>query len=329
MFAPGLPALVPGIDIFTVLLAALAIDAWLGDPAPLYRRVPHPVVVIGAMVVWFERRFNDRLQTDRYRFWAGLATTVAAVAVVALVAWAVSWLVRQIPFGWLAEAVLASTLIAYRGLYDAVGAVAAGLAESVEEGRRAVAQIVGRDPETLDAHGVARAAIESAAENFADGVVAPIFWYALLGLPGLAAYKAINTLDSMIGYRDGRYLWFGKAAARLDDIANWVPARLSGLLFCLAASVAPGTKGGSAWRVMRRDAAKHRSPNAGWPEAAMAGALGLALAGPRRYGAETVNDPWLGDGRKEATADDIRAAQRLYMWTGGAAAILVAVAALL
>jgi adenosylcobinamide-phosphate synthase len=328
MFVPGLPAFVPGVDPFVVLLIALTLDALIGDPSAFYRRVSHPVVAIGAMVRWFENRFNDPRATDRRRFWLGLATTILVVVVAAICASAATWLTRQFNFGWLVEAVLASTLIAFRGLYDAVGAVARGFGQSVDEARIAVAHIVGRDPETLDGPGIARAAIESAAENFADGVVAPIFWYALFGLPGLAAYKAINTLDSMIGYRDERHLWFGKAAARLDDVVNWLPARIAGVLFCLAAGLMPGARSGPAWQTMWRDAAKHRSPNAGWPEAAAAGALGLALAGPRTYGTETVDDPWLGDGRRNATASDVHAARRLYLWAGGCAAAVIAVLAL-
>lgn len=328
MFTPGLPVLPFGIDLFTVLLVACAIDALIGDPRFVYKRVPHPVVAIGTMIGWLEQKLNRRGHANWRRFWIGAAATLITVALVALLAWAVSWLVRQITFGWLIEAILASMLIAFRGLYDAVGAVAFGLSTSLEEGRRAVAHIVGRDPNTLDSPAVARAAIESTAENFADGAVAPIFWYALFGLPGLAAYKAINTLDSTIGYRDERYQWFGKAAARLDDVANWLPARLSGGLISVAAMFARGAKGVAAWQTMWRDAMKHRSPNAGWPEAAMAGALGLALAGPRTYGAETVEDPWLGDGRQEATVNDIHAARRLYLWAGGGLAVVILGAAI-
>lgn len=325
MFVPGLPALPSGVDPFIILLMAVALDAMIGDPPALYRRIPHPVVAIGALVTWLENRFNDRRASDVRRFWLGVATLVVTVGLAALVAWASAWLFRQIPFGWLIEALAVSTLIAFRGLYDAVGDVVRGLDQSLAEGRAAVAHIVGRDPETLDSHGVARAAIESAAENFADGVAAPIFWYAVFGLPGLVAYKAINTLDSMIGYRDSQYLWFGKAAARLDDAVNWLPARLSGIVLCVSAAIAPGAGGAASWRIMWRDAAKHRSPNAGWPEAAMAGALGLALAGPRRYGTDVVDDPWLGDGRKDANVGDIRAAQRLYLDAGCVLAATIAV----
>jgi adenosylcobinamide-phosphate synthase len=218
-----------------------------------------------------------------------------------------------------------STLLAARGLYDHVARVAAGLEQSLEEGRRAVAHIVGRDPGSLDAHGVARAAIESAAENFADGAMAPLFWGVLLGLPGMAAYKAVNTLDSMIGHRSPRYVHFGRFAARLDDVANWLPARLSALLILAAAQFLPGAAPATGWRALWRDASRHRSPNAGWPEAAIAGALGLSLAGPRRYGDELVDDAWMGEGRAAATVTDIRRALRLLgsAWIAAAALLVV------
>ena len=190
-----------------------------------------------------------------------------------------------------------------------------------------MADIVGRDPASLDAHGVARAAIESTAENFADGVVAPLLWGVLFGLPGMAAYKAVNTLDSMIGHRSSRYLHFGRFAARLDDVANWLPARLSALLILGAALCLPGMTPGAGWRAMWRDASRHRSVNAGWPEAAMAGALGLRLAGPRRYAGELVDDAWMGNGPAAATSADIRRGLRvLILACGLAAALLVALA---
>jgi adenosylcobinamide-phosphate synthase len=230
-----------------------------------------------------------------------------------------------VPLGWLSLGLAMSTLVAARGLYDHVSAVAAGLDQGLAEGRRAVAHIVGRDPASLDAHGVARAAIESTAENFADGVMAPLFWGVLLGLPGMAAYKAINTLDSMIGHRSPRYRHFGRFAARLDDLANWLPARLAAFLILAAALCLPGTTPRAGWRAMLRDAPRHRSPNAGWPEAAMAGALGLRLAGPRRYAGELVGDAWMGAGRAATTPNDIRRALRLFVLACGATAVPLAV----
>ena len=204
-----------------------------------------------------------------------------------------------------------SSLLAQRGLYEHAAAVAAGLREGLAQGRAAVARIVGRDPEQLDGPAVARAAIESTAENFADGVAAPVFWGAVLGLPGMLAYKAVNTADSMIGHRSSRYMDFGRFAARLDDVASWLPARLAALLILAAASFSPGTTPAAGWRAMGRDAALHRSVNAGWPEAAMAGSLGLRLAGPRRYGGQPVEDAWMGDGTPLATPADIRRALKI------------------
>jgi adenosylcobinamide-phosphate synthase len=221
---------------------------------------------------------------------------------------------------------IASTLIAQRSLYQHVANVRTAFAEGgLAEARQAVAMIVGRDPEQLDEAGVSRAAIESCAENFSDGVVAPVFWLALFGLPGILVYKAINTADSMIGHRTTRYENFGWAAARLDDLTNLAPARLAGGLLALAAPLVRGSIA-AAWRVMRRDATKHRSPNAGWPESAMAGALGLALAGPRIYGGTTVDDPFLNaEGRQAATPEDIGRALKVMLGACGVQAILYAV----
>jgi len=213
------------------------------------------------------------------------------------------------------EAALAFSLIAQRDLHDHVRRVAVALVnEGLPGGRREVAMIVGRDPEALDEPGVCRAAIESLAENFADGVVAPVFWYLLAGLPGLMAYKAVNTADSMIGHKTERYLHFGWASARFDDLLNLVPSRLSGLLFVVAAVALPGGDPKEAVRAMLRDAPQHKSPSAGWPEAALAGALGLALAGPRRYHGELVRDAWMGQGRAQCTPADIMRSLQLYLY---------------
>ncbi len=221
--------------------------------------------------------------------------------------------VPQTPLGNVAIALIASVFIAQRSLYQHVAKVRSAFAEGGLAGARgSVSMIVGRDPALLDEAGVCRAAIESCAENFSDGVVAPVFWLALLGLPGLIAYKAINTADSMIGHRTERHDSFGWAAARLDDLVNLIPARLSALLLAIAAPIAGGSVNTSL-RVVKRDASKHRSPNAGWPESAMAGALGLALAGPRRYAEHLVADPFLNaEATKEAVPDDIDRALDLY-----------------
>jgi adenosylcobinamide-phosphate synthase len=310
--------------IFMAALLALALDAVFGEPDWLYRRVPHPVAWLGARIAAADGRWNRSDRSPAARFRLGLALTLAvtlAALAVGLVLGAVLW---RVPGGWLAEAALAATLLAGRDLYDHVAAVARDLDRSLYQGRATVAHIVGRDPDSLDEGGVARAALESLAENFSDGVVAPLFWYLLLGLPGLLAYKAINTLDSMLGHHTPRHEAFGKAAARLDDVVNLVPARLSGALIALAALVLPRARAGRAWHTMLRDAPKHRSPNAGWPEAALAGALGFALAGPRVYPDETVDDAWMGDGHADLGARDIRAGLRLYLAAGLATALLIA-----
>ncbi len=315
-----------GVHPLLVVLVAFAVDAAVGDPPRLYDRFPHPAALFGQAVAAAERRLNRPSLGPRILFRRGMLATLALVAGAAGIGYAVQAALSGVRHGWVGVAILGAVLIAYRSLHDHVRAVAEGLDRSLDEGREAVRHVAGRDPEALDAHGTARAAVESLAENFSDGVVAPVFWFALFGLPGLCACKAVNTLDSMIGHRDPRHERFGKFAARLDDAANFVPARLAGLLLAVAAP----RRAGAAWRAMTRDAARHRSVNAGWPEAAMAGALGLALAGPRRYAGETVGDAWMNrDGRAEAEAGDIRRALAVYRRAAGAlGALLLAVVAL-
>ncbi|MCH7796285.1 MAG: cobalamin biosynthesis protein CobD [Proteobacteria bacterium] len=319
-------ATLPAAIIFAILLLAFMLDAAYGDPPWLYRRVPHPVALLGRVLEAAEVRWNRPGLGARARFLRGLLFVLAVVALAGGLGWAVERLCNGFLGGWVLEAVLASTLIAFRGLHDHVRAVAEALDLGLEDARAKVAHIVGRDPARLDQAGVARAATESLAENFSDGVVAPLFWFALFGLGGLCAYKAVNTLDSMIGYRNARFEAFGKAAARLDDALNWVPARLAGLLLVAAALILPKASAGRAWRTMRRDAPKHRSPNAGWQEAAMAGALGFALAGPRVYPDGPVADAWMGDGRAELGPEDLRAALRLYRVASALVAGLLAAA---
>jgi len=319
-------ATLPTAVIFAILLLAFMLDAAFGDPPWLYRRVPHPVALLGRILEAAEVRWNRPGLGARARFLRGLLFVLAVVALAGGLGWAVERLCNGFLGGWVLEAVLASTLIAFRGLHDHVRAVAEALNLGLEDARAKVAHIVGRDPARLDRAGVARAATESLAENFSDGVVAPLFWFALFGLGGLCAYKAVSTLDSMIGYRNARFEVFGKAAARLDDALNWVPARLAGLLLVAAALILPKASAGRAWRTMRRDAPKHRSPNAGWQEAAMAGALGFALAGPRVYPDGPVADAWMGDGRAELGPEDLRAALRLYRVSSALVAGLLAAA---
>jgi adenosylcobinamide-phosphate synthase len=294
--------------LLQALLLAMALDALIGDPAWLYRRMPHPVALIGRAIFSLERRWLDQCEPPSIQRRRGLLLGLVIVAASALVGLCLQWLCLQVPHGWLPLGLLMSSLLAQRGLYEHVAAVAKGLGEGLAQGRAAVAHIVGRDPEQLDAPAVARAAVESTAENFSDGVVAPLLWGAVLGLPGMLAYKAINTADSMIGHRTPRYVDFGRFAARLDDVASWLPARLAALLILAAACLLSGATPAVGWRAMWRDAARHRSVNAGWPEAAMAGSLGLRLAGPRRYGGQMVEDAWMGDGTPLATPADIRRA---------------------
>ena len=311
-------------DPFALALAALLVDAVTGDPPALYRRVPHPVAVVGRGVGILEARLNDPALSDARRLVRGGVAALLVVAAAAGAGALVHALASAAPAGAVIEAVAASVLVAYRGLSDHVGAVARGLESGLADARAAVSHLVGRDPASLDGPGVARAAVESLAENFADGVVAPLFWYVLLGFPGLLAYKAINTLDSMIGHRDPRYRSFGRVAARVDDAANWLPARLAAALLAVAALALPGASARGALRAAFRDARRHRSVNAGWPEAAMAGALGFSVAGPRRYGGRTVEDAWMGDGRRDLGSKDVRAALRHY---AVAAALLAALLA--
>ena len=299
----------------------MLIEAALGYPDAIVRRAGHPVIWIGAAIAWLDRSLN--------RGRARRARGAAALVILLLMVWLPSWGLQAVllhrvpqPFGFVLLAVLASALLAQRSLWTHVRAVTRGLEGGLAAGRAAVSHIVGRDPQSLDAAGVARAAIESLAENFSDGVVAPALWCALLGLPGLALYKAINTADSMIGHRTPRHEAFGWAAARLDDVVNLPASRLSALFL----AVASGRRGGVALRTVVRDARRHRSPNAGWPEAAMAGALGLRLAGPRVYGAVRVEDGWIGDGRAEARPADIEAALRLFRRACGMAVILATLA---
>lgn len=295
------------VDPIVILLLGLMIDAVVGDMRPLFRVVPHPVQMVGSLVDFLDARLNRAERGQETRFLRGALTVGVVGTLVVLCAWGVLLVTRSIPGGWLIELFLVVTLVAQRSLYDHVAAVAKALDEGgVPAGRVAVSHIVGRDPRSLDEHGIGRAAVESLFENFADGVVAPAFWYIVAGLPGLFLCKAVNTLDSMIGHRNERYAAFGAIAARLDTAMNFLPARLAAIVIAAAAAFAPHGKPLEALRTVLRDARQHKSLNAGWPEAAAAGALGLALAGPRRYDGIMVDDPWIGEGRARVNTDDIR-----------------------
>jgi adenosylcobinamide-phosphate synthase len=291
------------------MVVAMLVDGLTGWPDAVYRRIGHPVTWIGALIQGLDHRFNRASHSDLARRIAGL---LAALFVIAVAAGLAAGLQSALPGGWLGTVllgVLAWPLVAVRSLHDHVVAVARPLAAGdLTAARRAVSMIVGRDTTVLDNAGVARAALESLAENTSDGIVAPLFWGAVLGLPGIAAYKAINTLDSMIGHRTPRHECFGWAAARLDDVVNLIPARLTGGLFALA-SGRPRAALGCMWT----DARQCRSPNAGWPEAAMAGALGLRLSGPRIYGDQIAPEPWMNGAAVDPVAADIYHALALYL----------------
>lgn len=293
-------------------LAALLAEAAIGYPAFVYRAIGHPVTWMGALLSALESRFNRTNLPAGWRRLLGVLTLASLLGVTGSAAIALD---RAFAFGLIGTGLLvlgAGSLLAQRSLHDHVRAVADALdRDGLAAGRGAVSMIVGRNPDRLDEAGVARAAIESLAENFSDGIVAPAFWLAVAGLPGAAIYKAANTADSMIGHRTPRYAAFGWAAARFDDAINLPASRLAAC-FLVVGAAAIGASPGGALRAVWRDASRHRSPNAGWPEAAMAGALGLKLAGPRVYGEETVDDAFMGDGRRDANAADIRRALRLF-----------------
>ena len=307
-----------------LLLAALLLDAVIGDPDWLWRRLPHPVVWIGKVISVFDTHLNNSHRPTVARRLGGVLMLAVLLTGGLLVGAGIQAFAGRIHFGGALVIVIAAIFIAQNSLYRHVAAVRDELNDGgLAGGRKAVSMIVGRDPEQLDEAGVSRAAIESCAENFSDGVVAPVFWFALLGLPGLLAYKAVNTADSMIGHKNEKYADFGWASARFDDLINLPASRLSGVFIALSAPLAGGSIGKSLTSI-RLDAAMHRSPNAGWPEAAMAGALGIALAGPRVYPGYTVDDPYMNaSGRKDARATDISRALRVLLTASGLQSLLI------
>ncbi|CAM8672107.1 adenosylcobinamide-phosphate synthase CbiB [Sphingobium sp.] len=291
-----------------VALLALAIEGAIGWPDALNRRIGHPVGIFAAIIVWCDRRWNRPELADWTRYVAGIGCVLLLLVVATVAGLLLQWGLHRIAgrWAWIFIMLCAVPGMAAGSLYRHVRAVAAPLqAGDLGAARMAVAMIVGRDTDRLDSAGIARAAIESLAESFCDGVMAPLFWLAMGGLPGLWAYKAINTADSLIGHREERWRAFGWAAARLDDLLNLIPARLSGSLLCLSA--------GRGLRIMLRDAHRHASPNAGWPEAAMAGALDVRLAGPIAYDGVSQDKPWIGSGRLHLAAADLHAALRIYL----------------
>lgn len=315
-------------DALWVLLGALLLDAAIGDPGWLWRRLPHPVAWLGRLVALGDAWLNRETWSASRRRAAGTGWLLVILAVTLGAGWLVERGLRTLPAGPFWVALAASILIAQRGLYQHVARVRDAFRDGIEAARGAVAMIVGRETARLDEAGVVRAAIESTAENFSDGIVAPAFWFAIGGLPGLLAYKAVNTADSMIGHLSDRHRDFGWAAARFDDLLNLLPARLSALLIALSAPLARG-RVSQALAVARRDAGTHRSPNAGWPEAAMAAALGLALGGPRLYAAGAVESSFLfPEGRRHASSADIGRGLKVLVGACSLQASLVIVLAL-
>ncbi|WP_421696609.1 adenosylcobinamide-phosphate synthase CbiB [Aestuariivirga sp.] len=288
--------------VFGRAAVALLVERFVGYPQPVFARISHPVVWIGKLITVLDQHLNKPRVAPQDGRLRGTFALLLLIAAAFIPSWIIARMLEHWPLGWLIEALLATSLIAQKSLKDHVLAVYDALGRSLPEARQAVSMIVGRDPSQLDESGIAKAALESLAENSSDGIVAPVLWYALLGLPGIAVYKAINTADSMIGHKSEKYQWFGWASARLDDAVNLPASRLTGLLFA-----ATGPRNfRQIFEIMRRDAPKHQSPNAGWPEAAMAAALGLRFGGPRSYNGEPVDLPYMGEGRDLITRADIK-----------------------
>lgn len=305
---------------------ALLVESFAGYPATLQNRIGHPVQWMGWLITYLDDGLNDPEASATSNRLNGVLALIGLLLCSVLPAYGLARALALVPYGWILNILVATVFIAQKSLTDHVQAVADALLQSLSEARAAVSKIVGRDPNTLDESGVATAALETLAENASDGVVAPVLWYALLGLPGLVAYKAINTADSMIGHKSEKYVNFGWAAARLDDLVNLPASRLTGALFAIAAFTHGSEAVHRARNAMWRDANKHASPNAGWPEAAMAGALGLQLGGPRSYQGEMLALPTMGDGRKPSGATDIADGLSLFQ---NAMALLVLVGALM
>ena len=320
--------MIPPLPLPTLALALLC-DAVTGDPDWLYRRIPHPVVLMGRLIDALDRAWNRPDRSDFGRMVRGGFAVVTVIGVSGAIGMVAEVLLHPFAYGWIVEGVLMSVLIAQRSLYLHVRDVAAALESGgLAAGREAVGRIVGRKTAALDESGVSRGAIESLAENFSDGVVAPVFWAALFGLPGILAYKALNTADSMIGHRSEKYLHFGRVAARMDDLANFIPARIAGPLVVFAACLTARTSPVGGLRTMLADAKHHRSVNAGYPEAAMAGVLGIRLSGPRAYEGTIVEEPWIGAGR-DADQPDINTGLRVFVRACGLLFVLVVAGAVI
>lgn len=298
-----------------ILLLALLIDRIFGDPQLIWRKIPHPIALFGTAINFFETRFNRQSMTPFQRKFYGCLTIATLLVIVFFIGFVFNILCLRLGFfGTILEAAIASIFLAQKSLVDHVLQVADAFRQrSLVKARNAVAMIVGRETDCLDENGVCRAAIESLAENSSDGVVAPAFWFLVLGLPGLFCYKMLNTADSMIGYKNNRYRDFGWGAARFDDVANYVPARLTAGMIIVALRLFNSyVAAKQAISVIKHDARFHRSPNAGFPECAFAGGLDIQLSGPRIYGGERVEEPFQNAGGKPPCPDDISRAIRLF-----------------
>jgi adenosylcobinamide-phosphate synthase len=313
-FLPFAPAGPHGVDPLVLLGMALLAEAIFGGFPVLFRVFRHPLARVEGAVDWLDRKLNREQRSEGTRAFRGLLALVAVIVAAAVLGLAVAWLSRNHPFGWIVEFPLIVALVAQRGPYERVRAVAGALDDNLEAARGAVAPITPRDPEGLDFHGVARAALESLARDLGEGAVAPAFWYALFGAPGLFVVRAVGAMNARIGHATPRHRAFGRWCARAHGALEFFPARFAGLFLVLAAPFARNgmARFGAALKVMLRDAGKHHLSNAGWPVAAMAGALGLALAGPRRYREIVADDPWIGDGTARASSGDVRRGLRLY-----------------
>lgn len=327
------------MNFFVAFLAAL-FDRFIPGPIALTRLIGHPVVWQGKFIDIFDLHMNKDNQSKHSRRLTGTGMVFLLLVATLIVSLLLLYLLSYLPYSWVFEALLASSLLAHKSLKDAVQSVREGLQISLEQGRANVSQIVGRDTAELDEHEISRAAIESLAENSSDGVIAPLFYLALFGLPGIALYKAINTADSMVGHKNTRFEDFGWASAKLDDVVNWIPARLTAMFYALAANVviksnptnSTGSVAGSpmqnSWHAALRDAPKHVSPNAGWPEAAMAGALDFGLGGSRAYQGKILHLAQMGSGRRDLISNDIARALKFYAAMTAIAMTLVGIGAL-
>jgi adenosylcobinamide-phosphate synthase len=308
---------------------ATIIERFVGYPEAVQKVIGHPVQWMGDLIAWLDNHLNTRPDDELEGLLRGGVAIIALLLATALPAYLLQDLLNGFSGGWVINALLATVFIAQKSMKDHVVEVERALSSSLSEARKSVAKIVGRETKELDESGVTKAVLESLAENTADGIVAPVFWYALLGLPGIVAYKAINTADSMIGHKSDRYFYFGFCAAKLDDFVNLLASRLTALFFAAAAAINSTESAKHSWNAAWRDAGKHRSPNAGWPEAAMAGALGLRFGGPRNYDDGMVDLPWMGDGRERMMRADIQSGLQLYdraLWIMFAVLAVLAVA---